>query len=107
MTPKLPPRSDRDTLRALLDSGKLSPSQSEGFGEKYEQIVSGNLAHLSNPERKWADYLFYEHQLGEQPVKSVRNPAIAKSVRKQNEENRKELLAKFDAMARPKKPPGK
>jgi hypothetical protein len=106
MTPKLPPRSDRDTLRALLDSGKLSPSQSEDFREKYEQIVLGQLL-LSNPERKWADYLYYEHQLGERPVKSARSPAIAKSIRKQNEENKKELLARFDAMARPKKPPGK
>jgi hypothetical protein len=95
-TPRRFARSDRETLRRLVDCGKLTPAQVEAFEEKYAQLVSGALTELSGDDRKSADIMYNEHKLGEQEPRRGRTNA-----------NQKELLAKFDAMPRPKKPPGK
>ena len=90
-------RSDRETLRGLLDSGKLTPAQAEALADKYAQLVSGKLVELSEGDRKSVDDLYDEHKLGGLHLTSAR---------KQSEAN-KALLAKFAAMPRPRKPPGR
>ena len=94
-----PKLSDRETLRQLLESGKLNADESQTFRTMYDDLVAGRIALLDRKQRLWAETLYNEkYKLGEER---------AKTGKKRSTNKNKELLATFDAMPRPKKPPGR
>jgi len=88
-----PKRTDQETLRRLLDSGKLDAAE----GTEIQSALDGLLAgkEVTGQQRLRASVLYERYNLGE-----------AHPGRKRGADKR-ELLAAFDAMPRPKKPPGK
>jgi len=89
----------REMLRRLLDSGKLSPSDAEAVRKLYDEIVVGRIGGLTHPQIVWAERL-------------CRRCGIAASrpkpfIKMTTKEDKKRVLAEFDAMPRPKKPPGR
>jgi hypothetical protein len=88
-----PKRTDQETLRRLLDSGKLDAAE----GTEIQSALDGLLAgkEVTGQQRLRASVLYERYKLGE-----------AHPGRKRGADKR-ELLAAFDAMPRPKKPPGK
>jgi hypothetical protein len=51
---KLP---QREMLRRLLDSGKLSPSETEAARKMYDDLNAGRLSGLNYQQSVWADQL--------------------------------------------------
>jgi hypothetical protein len=95
-TVKLP---QREMLRRLLDSGKLTPSESEAARNLYDDIVDGRIGGLNHAQTVWAE------QLCKKCGVTSNRPPIR--TRKDTKEDRERVIAQFDAMPRPKKPPGK
>ena len=93
---KLP---QREMLRRLLDSGKLTPSETEAARKLYDEIVAGRIGGLNHAQSVWAEQLC--QKCGIAPN---RPPMGTKKVTKEDKER---VIAQFDAMPRPKKPPGK
>jgi hypothetical protein len=89
-----PKRTDQETLRRLLDSGKLDAAE----GTEIQQALDGLLAgkEVTGQQRLRASVLYERYNLGE-----------AHPVGRKRGSDKRELLAAFDAMPRPKKPPGK
>ena len=89
----------REMLRRLLDSGKLTPSETEAARKLYDEIVAGRVGGLNHAQSVWAERL-------------CRRCGIAASrpkpfIKKVTKEDKEKVIAQFDAMPRPKKPPGK
>jgi hypothetical protein len=80
----------------LLASGKLTPDETADIQQRFDGLVAGK--ELDAQECLRAKILFSKYQLGEERVQAGRSHREAK---------KDELVAKFDAMPRPKKPPGK
>jgi hypothetical protein len=95
VAPKL---SELDMLTQLLDSGKLALEESERARGMYCDLISGRVPKLSQESHVWVHRLFYEHRVGGQPPRRVSKDRKAQT---------KELFAAFEAMPRPKKPPGR
>jgi hypothetical protein len=93
-------RSVLDMLSKLLRSGKLTPEDSRKARTMHMELISGRVSALDVESHAWVQRLFDEHRLGEQRSKR------AESSRKTKAQT-KELLAAFDALPRPKRPPGK
>ena len=93
---KLP---QREMLRRLLDSGKLSPSDTEAIRAMYDDIVAGRIGGLNHDQGVRAE------QLCRQCGIAAHHPGL--SIKKATKEDKEKLLAQFDAMPRPKKPPGR
>jgi hypothetical protein len=91
-----PSRTDNETLQRLLESGKLTPVETADIQRSYDAVVAG--AELDPAQRMKANTLYELHKLGAEP-------ALAGRRRGRGWNN--DLLAKFDAMPRPKRPPGK
>jgi hypothetical protein len=98
VTPMHPERpSDRERLRRVLDSGKLTRTEADVFKKKYEQLVSGKLAELTDGDRRWVGSIYYERGVGE-----MRFASRQKARKVEDDQS-----AAFDALPRPKKPPGR
>jgi hypothetical protein len=57
-----PGRSDRQTLSALLLSGKLTPSEEKAFRSMYNSLETGQIR-LTPPQRMWADEVYKKLKL--------------------------------------------
>ena len=93
---KLP---QREMLRRLLDSGKLAPKETATVRKLHEDLVAGRIGGLNGQQAAWAEELCGRCGI-------VFAPARPDS-RKKGREAAKKLVAEFDAMPRPKKPPGR
>lgn len=94
-----PGRSDRQTLSALLLSGKLTPSEERAFRSMYNSLEGGQIK-LTPPQRMWADEVYKKLKLDvAEPSKFKKLP---KGVAPLSEHP-------YDKMAKslPMKPPGK
>lgn len=91
-----PARADKETLQRLLASGKLTLIETADMQRSFDAVVAGRV--LDFNERLRANSLYDQHKLGEEG---------AHGGRRRNQVRADELAAKFDAMPRPKRPPGK
>jgi hypothetical protein len=96
LSPKLP---QREMLRRLLDSGKLTPSEAEAAGKLRDDIVDGRIGGLNHAQSVWAEQLCKKYGI------VASRPAL--NIKKATKEDKERVIAQFDAMPRPKKPPGK
>jgi len=85
-------------LRLLLACDKLTPDEALRARKLHDDLAAGRFVRLDHESRVWVERLFYVHKLGPQRPPAVGNP---------NKPTSKQLIAAFDAMPRPKKPPGK
>jgi len=93
---KLP---QREILRRLLDSGKLTPSETEAVRKLYDDLVAGKMGGLNHPQSVLVQELC-------QKCGVVANRARPND-KKKTKDDKERILAEFDAMPRPKKPPGR
>jgi hypothetical protein len=91
-----PKLTDKETLQTLLGSGKLTPGETTDIQQSYDALVAGH--ELEPHQRMKANTLYDKHKLGEERVQASRKRSQSKTG---------ELLASFDAMPRPKRPPGR
>jgi hypothetical protein len=91
-------RSDRAMLQSLLDSGKLSQEEAQQARKLCDDLVEGRIARLNPQHRAWVDHLFFEYKLGGQRPREAAKISKARKA---------EIIEAFDAMPRPKKPPGR
>jgi hypothetical protein len=85
-------------LRLLLACEKLTPDDTARARKLFDDLTAGRLLRLDHESRMWVERLFYAHKLGNQRPREGAKPSKATS---------KQLVAAFDAMPRPKKPPGR
>jgi hypothetical protein len=92
--------SEREKLRRLLESDRLAQCERKEAQRLHDELVGGRVAQLSTPSRVWVESLIKKHRLwgGLQLGLLALNRRKAKA---------RELAAAFDAMPRPKKPPGR
>jgi len=93
---KLP---QREMLRRLLDSGKLTPSETKAVRKLHDDLVTGQIGGLNGQQAAWAEEIC--RRCG------VVVARVRPDHRKKGKEEAKKLVAEFDAMPRPKKPPGR
>jgi hypothetical protein len=91
-----PKRTDRETLDRLLASGTLTLAEAVDVERIHEVVATGR--ELDPAQRLKANALYERHKLDGEGAQSSRRLARSRS---------DALNAKFDAMPRPKKPPGK
>jgi len=89
---------EREMLRLLLACEKLTPHEASRARKLHDDLAAGRLVRLDHESRVWVERLFSAHKLRPQRPPVVGNPSKPTS---------KQLIAAFDAMPRPKKPPGK
>ena len=89
-------RTDKETLERLLASGKLTPTEAADVQCMHDAVAAGR--ELDPAERLKANTLYRKHMFADERARTTRRRGQARS---------DELMAKFDAMPRPKKPPGK
>ena len=94
-----PQRPQREMLRQLLDSGKLTPSETQAVHKLHDDIATGQIGGLNGQQAAWAEEIC--RRCGIVVVRARPDS------RKKGKEAAKEQAAAFDAMPRPKKPPGK
>ncbi len=91
-------RSDRETLRLVLQFAKLSPDETSRLKAKYEDLANGRIIELSEEDRTSVHSIFDEQKVGDfQYAARLEARKAAKG----------SLAMSFDAMPRPKRPPGK
>ena len=93
---KLP---QREMLRRLLDSGKLTPSEAETVRKLYDELVAGRIGGLNQRQAAWAEQLCEKC--------GIVLVTVRPDTRKKGKDAAKKLVAEFDALPRPKKPPGR
>ena len=93
---KLP---QREMLRRLLDSGKLPPSDAKAVSNSYDELVAGRIGGLNQLQAAWAEQLCEKC--------GIVLVTVRPDTRKKGKDAAKKLVAEFDAMPRPKKPPGR
>ncbi len=91
-------RSDRETLRLLLELAKMPSGEAVPFNQMYEELVDGRRADLTDIERASVQSAFDRHG-----VANLQYPSRKTSYQRAHES----AAAAFDAMPRPKRPPGK
>ena len=91
-----PARTDKETLQRLLASGQLTLMEVVGVQRSFEAVLAGTV--LDFNERLRANSLYDRCKLGEADVRAGRSRVQVRNG---------ELAARFDAMPRPKRPPGK
>jgi hypothetical protein len=96
MAVSFPKRTDKQTLERLLASGKLNPLETADIQGSYDAVLAGK--ELDSNQRLRANTLHNKYELGEES---------ARAGRRRGQDKTDELLARFDAMPRPKRPPGK
>jgi hypothetical protein len=93
---KLP---QREMLRRLLASGKLTPTETKTVRKLHDDLVAGQIGGLNGQQAAWAEEICRRCGI----VVAQARP----DSRKKDREAAKKLVAEFDAMPRPKKPPGR
>ncbi len=93
---KLP---QREMLRRLLECGKLSPTETATVRKLHEDLVAARIGGLNGQQAAWAEELCGRC--------GIVFAAVRPDNRKKGKEAAKKLVAEFDAMPRPKKPPGR
>ncbi len=88
----------REILRRLLDSGKLTPSEAETARKMHHDLVAGRIGGLNSQQGAWTQKLCRRVDV------SMHEASVGKTKAQAEKESQ---LAAFDAMPRPKKPPGK
>ncbi len=93
-----PGRSDRQTLSALLLSGKITLDEERAFRSMYDALETGQIR-LTPPQRMWADQVYEKLKLDTAP------PSKFKTLKERGITSNHP----FDVMVqnRPLKPPGK
>jgi hypothetical protein len=94
-----PGRSDRQTLSALLLSGKLNSSEEKAFRSMYNSLETGQIK-LTPPQRMWADQIYDKLKLDtKEPSKFKKLPT----------QGAPPAVNPYDEMVknRPLKPPGR
>jgi hypothetical protein len=91
-------RSDRETLRLLLEFAKMPAGEAAPFNKMYEELVGGQRADLTDTERVSVQSAFERHG-----VANLQYPPRKTSYQRAQDS----AAAAFDAMPRPKRPPGK
>jgi hypothetical protein len=89
---------EREMLRLLLACEKLNPYEASRARKLSDDLAAGRLVRLDHENRVWVERLFHAHKLGSQRPQESAKPTKATT---------KQLIAAFDSMPRPKKPPGK
>jgi hypothetical protein len=91
-------KTDLQILKALLSlpKGRLTAREEQGFQGMYDKVASGHQAGLSIEQRMWASSVYDKHDLDKE-----RPPARPVAIKD------KSLLASFDDMPKPLKPPGR
>jgi hypothetical protein len=92
------PTPEREMLRLLIACEKLTPDEVGRARKLLDDLAGGRLLRLDLENRVWVERLFYAHKLGSQRPREAT---------KSSKPTSKQLIAAFDAMPRPKKPPGK
>ena len=92
--------SQPDLLRQLLACGKLSPSESGDVRRLYDALVAGRVGGLTSEQNRWAE------QLGRKCGVAL-NRAKPRADKKAERETQQRLLDAFEALPRPKAPPGR
>lgn len=85
-------------LRLLVACEKLTSDEASRARKLYDDLATGSALRLDHESRVWVQRLFHAYKL-----KPPRPPEVGKPTKTTN----KQLAAAFDAMPRPKKPPGK
>ena len=93
---KLP---QREMLHRLLDSGKLTPSETKAVRKLHDDLVAGQIGGLNGQQAAWAEEICCRCGI----VVARARP----DSRKKGKDAAKKLVAEFDALPRPKKPPGR
>jgi hypothetical protein len=91
-------RSDRETLRLLLEFAKMPAGEAAPFNQIYEELVGGRRADLTDMERVSVQSAFDRYG-----VSNLQYPSRKSSYQKAQDR----VAAALDAMPRPKRPPGK
>jgi hypothetical protein len=91
-------RSDRETLRLLLEFAKMPSGEAAPFNQMYEELVGGRRADLTDTERRSVQSAFDRYR-----VANLQYPSHKNSYQRAQDS----AAAAFDAMPRPKRPPGK
>jgi hypothetical protein len=94
---KLP---QREVLRRLLDTGKVGPREAKLLRQAYDDLVAGKIAALNYEQRVQMEQLC--RRCGVALTEATRSDS-----KKKARLEKERALADFDAMPRPKKPPGK
>jgi hypothetical protein len=95
--------TQREMLRRLLETGKLSEDDATTIRKLYDDIVAGRIGGMNHPQSVWAEGLCQTCGV------DIRQPGArdAASSKKKAKEEKERILAEFEAMPRPKKPPGR
>jgi hypothetical protein len=89
----------REMLRRLLDSGKLTSSEAGAVREMHDALTTGRIGGLNQRQAAWAEEVCRRCGI----VVARARP----DSRKKGKDAAKKLVAEFDALPRPKKPPGR
>jgi hypothetical protein len=99
MPPSIRPlRSDLETLRLLLECASLPATDAAPFKQMHEELVSGKRADLNEAERASVQSAFDRYDVANFQYSSRKD-----SYKKAQDR----VIAAFEAMPRPKRPPGK
>jgi hypothetical protein len=91
-------RSDRETLRLLLEFAKMPSAEAAPFNQMYEELVGGQRADLNNTERLSVQSAFDRYG-----VASLQYPSRKTSYQRAHDR----AAAAFRRDAETKTPPGK
>lgn len=97
-TPKRFLLSDRELLRLVLKYATLTSGESKPFARMYDELVSGKFTELKDTDRLWVKSVYDAQGVGDLHYAGRRN------ARKTSKDSQ---AAAFDALPRPKRPPGK
>lgn len=87
-------------LRRLLDSAKLTPSEWHSVRQMHEALVAGRVGGLTEQQSVWVAPLCQRCGIAVGGARSINAAKVGREVTAR-------LLAEFDALPRPKKPPGR
>jgi hypothetical protein len=88
----------RVVLRQLLDSGKLTAAETKTIRQLFDDLSHGRIGGLNSQQSTWVE------QVCQRCGVTVDRP---KPPPRKKKDDTKRLVAEFDAMPRPKKPPGR
>lgn len=88
----------RVVLRQLLDSGKLTAAETKTVKQLFDNLSRGRIGGLNSQQSAWIE------QVCQRCGVAVDRP---KPPPRKKKDDTKRLAAEFDAMPRPKKPPGR
>lgn len=88
----------RVVLRQMLESGKLSAAETKTVKQLFDDLSRGKIGGLNSQQSAWMEQVCSRIGIA---VDKPRAPPRKKK------EDTKKIAAEFDALPRPKKPPGR